>query len=242
VFHLVLAGDPGAAPVLQGIKVSTFISAPAQTLYEGDRGARLLLLAAEGDRGAFSELYHLFINAVQRYIAKRICNVSRDQVEDLAQEVFVRAWHGRHRFGARATAKTYLSGIARNVVLEYYDRMRRTRRDLSYAPQRAPDLTRCLDFQELRDRLNSEMASLSHRQQEAIRLVFFGGMTAKEAAQLTHCTTRAIQRRIPTAVMRFRSTAQCCRVQGTFKTAIPSSCPASVGLRTCLKYLYVSMR
>jgi len=53
----------------------------------------------------------------------------REVAEDLVQDVFVAAWKSREQFAGRASEKTWLLGILRNKIVDYY-RKRRIELDL----------------------------------------------------------------------------------------------------------------
>ena len=66
------------------------------------------------DRGAFGALYERHGLAVRRYVVRR---VGVDDGEDLAAEVFIRAFRARSRYRAeRDTALPWLLGVANHVI------------------------------------------------------------------------------------------------------------------------------
>ena len=79
-----------------------------------DPDARLMLRVGDDDAAAFEEL-------VRRYQARLLTVLhnfmgSREQAEDLAQEVFMRAYRARKRYRAEAKFSTWLFTIASNVA------------------------------------------------------------------------------------------------------------------------------
>lgn len=86
---------------------------------DADRG--LVEEAAGGSREAFDELVRRYQGQIVN-LARAMTN-SDDQADDLAQEAFVRAWRSIGSFRADATFKTWLYGVALNVI-----RTHRTRR------------------------------------------------------------------------------------------------------------------
>ena len=98
----------------------------------------LVEAAAGGSREAFDEL-------VRRYQG-RIVNLARamtasdGDAEDLAQEAFVRAWRGIAGFRRESSFKTWLYGVATNVIRTERGRRSRLRQIFWAAPRSAgPD-------------------------------------------------------------------------------------------------------
>ena len=90
----------------------------------------LLRAAAEGDRGAFSDLVERHHRAVvhfgQRFLALRDVSVA----EDLAQDVFLAAWKAARSFRGDCQVLTWFLRITTNTCLNY-QRSARLRRVIS---------------------------------------------------------------------------------------------------------------
>jgi RNA polymerase sigma-70 factor (ECF subfamily) len=100
-----------------------------------DPDRELVEAAARGSRDAFDEL-------VRRYQGP-IVNLARamtggGDADDLAQDAFVRAWKGIGRFRADSTFRTWLYGVAINVIRTHRGRQSRLRR-LFTSPGRDSD-------------------------------------------------------------------------------------------------------
>ena len=80
-------------------------------------------LVASGDTVAFETL----IERHQALIAGTVARMlgSNSDVEDIAQQVFIRVWKSASRYVARAKFTTWLLKITRNLV---FNEMRRTKR------------------------------------------------------------------------------------------------------------------
>ncbi len=90
---------------------------------EDAEDVRLMRLVGRGDTAAFEEL-------VQRHQTLVLGTVSRmlgsnSDVEDIAQQVFLRVWKSAGRYVARAKFTTWLLKITRNLV---FNELRRARR------------------------------------------------------------------------------------------------------------------
>ncbi|GEP97514.1 RNA polymerase sigma factor [Chitinophaga cymbidii] len=77
----------------------------------------LLLLAAGGNRQAFSELYVDCLHDLQRYIY--LFTRCRETSEDIIQEIFIRLWEQRSGLGSIRSFRQYLFRMARNKVVDH---------------------------------------------------------------------------------------------------------------------------
>ena len=85
---------------------------PAVPDAEGDRTDAAL--AAEGDTAAFERLYHRHIGRVHT-LCRRM--VGDGEADDIAQDVFVRAWNKLGQFRGDSAFGTWLYRLAVNVIL-----------------------------------------------------------------------------------------------------------------------------
>jgi RNA polymerase sigma-70 factor, ECF subfamily len=96
---------------------------PAGVAEDDAEDVRLMALIARGDTAAFEQLIErhqaLVIGTVARMLG------SNSDVEDLAQQVFLRVWRSAARYVPRAKFTTWLLKITRNLV---FNEMRRTKR------------------------------------------------------------------------------------------------------------------
>src|ERR1700724_489032 len=93
---------------------------------------RLMRLVASGDTVAFEALIEKHQVLVAGTVARMLG--SNSDVEDIAQQVFIRVWKSARRYVPRAKFTTWLLKITRNLV---FNEMRRTKRH-AFVPLR-PD-------------------------------------------------------------------------------------------------------
>jgi RNA polymerase sigma-70 factor (ECF subfamily) len=74
-------------------------------------------LAAQGDTAAFERLYRAHLPRVYSLAARM---AGRDAADELAQDVFVRAWQKLGSFRGEASFATWLHRLAVNVIIERY--------------------------------------------------------------------------------------------------------------------------
>lgn len=91
-----------------------------------DPDRALVEAAAAGSREAFDELVRRHQAAM--ITLARVLTSGRDDAEDLAQEVFVRAWRSLRSFRGDSTFRTWLHRVAINVVRTSQARQGRIRR------------------------------------------------------------------------------------------------------------------
>ena len=141
--------------------------------------------ARGGDREAFAELYDRHVEAVYRYLLYRVREPA--DAEDLASEVFTRAFANIHRY--RWQGKSFLAWlytIARNAVT---DRRRRERPtvDLDNAYGVAEDGPTAHDravHGEALDSLRAAIRRLTMEQQEVIVLRFVENLSSRQVAKV----------------------------------------------------------
>src|SRR5213080_183517 len=90
---------------------------------EDAEDVRLMRLVGRGDTTAFEELIERHQGLVTGTVARMLG--SNSDVEDIAQQVFIRVWKSARRYVPRAKFTTWLLKITRNLV---FNEMRRTKR------------------------------------------------------------------------------------------------------------------
>ena len=98
---------------------------PEAPVRSGDdaEDVRLMRLIAGGDTTAFEHLIERHQTLVAGTVARMLG--SNSDVEDIAQQVFIRVWKSAGRYVARAKFTTWLLKITRNLV---FNEMRRAKR------------------------------------------------------------------------------------------------------------------
>src|SRR5437870_9880847 len=81
---------------------------------EDTEDVRLMQLVGRGDTGAFEELIERHQSLVAGTVARMLG--SNSDVEDIAQQVFIRVWKSARRYVQRAKFTTWLLKITRNLV------------------------------------------------------------------------------------------------------------------------------
>jgi RNA polymerase sigma factor (sigma-70 family) len=90
---------------------------------EDAEDVRLMGLVGQGDTQAFEQLIEKHQTLVAGTVARMLGSSS--DVEDIAQQVFIRVWKSARRYVPRAKFTTWLLKITRNLV---FNELRRTKR------------------------------------------------------------------------------------------------------------------
>jgi len=94
---------------------------------------RLMHLVSQGDTRALEELIERHQSLVAGTVARMLG--SNSDVEDIAQQVFIRVWKSARRYVPRAKFTTWLLKITRNLV---FNELRRTKRHPHVSLQTEP--------------------------------------------------------------------------------------------------------
>src|SRR5881397_742360 len=100
---------------------------------EDAEDVRLMELVSGGDTSAFEELIERHQSLVAGTVARMLG--SNSDVEDIAQQVFIRVWKSARRYVPRAKFTTWLLKITRNLV---FNELRRTKRHAHVPLQSEP--------------------------------------------------------------------------------------------------------
>ena len=100
---------------------------------EDTEDVRLMQLVAEGDTSAFEQLVERHQALVAGTVARMLG--SNSDVEDIAQQVFIRVWKNARRYVPRAKFTTWLLKITRNLV---FNELRRAKRHAHVPLQSEP--------------------------------------------------------------------------------------------------------
>jgi RNA polymerase sigma-70 factor (ECF subfamily) len=160
--------------------------------------------AKEGDAAAFGAIFDRFQPEIVRYLAHRTGNI--DTAEDLAQQVFLKAWQAIPRFEHRgAPFKSWLYRMAHNQMVDHF-RTNRPTTDLEGidVPEEAT-AERELLAGETNERLLAALDRLSDDHRQVLTLRFLMEQSAREIGQIMdrkEVTVRGLQMRALQALRR----------------------------------------
>ena len=160
--------------------------------------------ARDGDPEAFGQLYDRFQPEIVRYLAHRVGDP--DIAEDLAQQVFMKAWQAIPRYEARGVPfKAWLYRMAHNQMVDHF-RTRKQTTDLDGidVPEEAEAETLVLAA-EMSAALGQALGRLSEDHRQVLTLRFLMEKSAKEIGEIMgrkEVTVRGLQMRALQALRR----------------------------------------
>jgi RNA polymerase sigma-70 factor (ECF subfamily) len=136
------------------------------------------------DAHSFAVLYQRHLPSLYRYLLRRLA--SREDAEDVANDVFQRAWRSRDLYGGQGSVRAWLFAIGRRLLADHYRRGAVTpvlEPDAGVNLQdHQPPLDESVIHDELTRQVGRLVQQLSTEQREILRLRFTAELTYAEIA------------------------------------------------------------
>ena len=161
----------------------TLVQAQLEPDTDDERG--LVAAAADGDRGAFGELYARYARMVHGILLAR---VPASDAEDLVQDVFMSAMRRLRVLRTAAAFRGWLAAIARNRAIDYF-RETRQRADFDERTEREHGVAASQEAFEILDLIRT----LPEAYRETLILRLVEGMTGPEIAERTGLTPESVR-------------------------------------------------
>ncbi len=159
----------------------------------------LVSALAEGDQAALGALYDRFQRDVYRFVAR----LASTDAEDFVQMTFLEAYRSAPRFRGEAAVKTWLFGIAANLVRNHHrgtQRKQRAHDSLQVMPRRPPtDPGDAIAREQQRQWLARAIETLTPALREAYVLCVIEEVPGKEAAHALGVREASLYRRLTDA-------------------------------------------
>lgn len=172
--------------------------------------AELVRAILQRDRKATAEFVSLYSDAIYAYVRWRLLPRT-DLVEDLVQGVFVAALGSLTSFAGTSSLRTWLLGIARHKVEDYYRECLRQPAALSDLeeqgdePQQPPvDYDEVLDGAKRQQRVLNVLAGLPEPYRAVLLWRYWEKRSARDMAAQSGKTEKAIERLLARARHEFR--------------------------------------
>jgi RNA polymerase sigma-70 factor, ECF subfamily len=171
-----------------------------------DPDSELVRLAQQGDEHAFEALVVKYQRRIARHVARYVKRMS--DVEDVMQEVFIKAYRGIGSFKGESAFYTWLCRIATNTALSFVTRQSKVvvlQEDI--APTQAGESTdlrgsdhndpeRLLRVKQISESVQRAMTRLHPDFARALNLYAVEGKQYKEIAQMLHVPIGTVRTRI----------------------------------------------
>ena len=173
-------------------------SISSQNINGSDSQARLLARAKGGEEAAFAEIYNLFFKKIYRFIFFRVGH--KEVAEDLAEEVFLKAFTKISSINESGAFEGWLYRIARNLVIDYYRQKKSTvaLEEIENTLEYETNVVDVVNLQNQQKVLLKLIKELSAEQQVVLKLKFFEDLENHEIAELlnkSEGSVRVIQHR-----------------------------------------------
>lgn len=152
-----------------------------------------LFLAQDGDDFAFSRVMRACEEDVRRF--SRWFSQIGDDIDDVTQETFLRAYRGLESFNGNSTAKSWLMSIARRVCLDFAEKRQKELtlvKGLMQSQTLSDEVGHSLEIRELIDALPPQF-------REAFVLVRVLGYGYEEVSVILQCPRGTVQSRVARA-------------------------------------------
>lgn len=167
----------------------------------------LVAACATGDTAALAALFDRHHAVVFRFVS-RIASACASDVEDLVQSTFLESWRSSGRFRQSGSARSWILGIAANLVKHYVRgevRRRTAMADLAGQPEpRAGRPDELAARSEMMERLASALDGLPHDLRVAFVLCDIEEVPGVEAARALGVRQGTMWRRLHDARKRLR--------------------------------------
>jgi len=156
----------------------------------------------DGSRAAFETLFERYRESIWRFFRRRTADASR--AEELAQDTFVAVLEGAARYERRGTVRSYLFGIAYNVLLA--DRRRAVHRATDPLDMDPP--AREVDDPDRGIWVRDALARLDEDDREILMLREYEQLSYQEIADLRGAPLNTVRSQLFRARMALKSALQ----------------------------------
>ncbi|SKB30380.1 RNA polymerase sigma-70 factor, ECF subfamily [Parapedobacter luteus] len=176
---------------------------------DGADDKRLASDLANGERGAFDQLYHRHWEALFRYVA----NVLKDEDDtaDVLQDTFFKVWEQRERLRHVESVKAYLFTMARHGALRFIALQQNRQRFIDSLGEFLQD-GQCgsaedsLALAELQLSIDKQIARMPPRMREVFLLSRTENLTNREIAAQLNISENTVKKQINYALKLIRLT------------------------------------
>ncbi len=171
--------------------------------------AVLLQRIAQGDKEAFLELYHRYVNLVYS-MALRVVGDGQT-AEEVTQDVFMKIWQKGALYDARrGRFSSWLLSVTRFAAIDRlrYEQRRPSTKEISEEarpPRELRQLSADHALWEQGQQLRMLIEQLPPEQREVVELAYFGGLTHRELAEHLNLPLGTVKSRLRLGLNKLRT-------------------------------------
>jgi RNA polymerase sigma-70 factor (ECF subfamily) len=182
---------------------------PLPHVADGLPGERQLIAdILQRDRKAAAQFVSRYTDAVYGYVRHRLGRRT-DMVDDMVQDVFIAALGGLAQFRGESSLRSWLLGIARHKVEDFYRRQLQAPESLDEeadGPASAdPPLDEAIDRERARAKTQQILQQLPEQYGLALLWRYWENRSVRDIAAATGKTEKAIERTLARARTQFRA-------------------------------------
>ena len=161
------------------------------------------------DRKATARFVELHADRVHGYVWRRL-TPRTEPVDDIVQEVFLASWRAISSYAGQSTLDSWVLGIARFKVEDYYRRTLNSRLASLEIEEDSPELADSLDLESDLDtfreakRAGDILEELPYEYALALRWRYWEGQSARTMAEASGRSEKAVERLLARAREKFR--------------------------------------
>ena len=178
-------------------------------LTNSDKHGQLMLAYAQGDVGAFDQLYRHYKGQLYRFFTRQCGN--RALAEELYQELWMRVIRQRASYEHKARFSTWLYRIAHNLLLDHFrkDEPVLDGDDAVDALEAAAEWDPATQYvaHEQQERFMHRLSALPDAQRQVFLLKEEAGLSLEEIAQVTGASFESVKSRLRYAIKKLKETA-----------------------------------
>ena len=161
----------------------------------------MLAMVAQGNRAAFTQLYSQHLHHLYRYVF--LFTRSREETEELLQELFIKIWEQRDKLDQVDSLKDYLFRVAKNKMLDNIRHLQIRQRVLSEI-RRTRDASATLTadqcaYREYYHVVQLAIEKLPPRRKLIFRLNIENGLSQEEIAGQLNISKSVVQKQLYSA-------------------------------------------
>lgn len=161
----------------------------------------LLAMVATGNRQAFTQLYTTHLNNLYRYIF--LFTKSKEETEEILQEIFIKIWENRERLPEIDSLKNYLFRFAKNKLLDKIRHLQIRQRVLSEI-KRTKDISETTTsdqctYREYYRLVQQAIEKLPPKRKLIFRLNIENGLSQDEIAMQLNISKSVVQKQVYSA-------------------------------------------